>query len=94
MNTYVQLKTYQKYQGIEINNDHQDQDCTDGTVYFVVRAEIIDPIRKKKRQQDHQYGGQGSARRNQPPFFLNCRCMPVNKSDCKIKKGNDYDPSK
>ena len=37
---HIQFEADQQYEGIEIDQQHQDEDGSDGTVEFIVLAEI------------------------------------------------------
>ena len=62
MNTYIQFKSNKKDECIKINDDHEDHDCADRSIYFIIGSELIYPDRENKCQQDHQSGRKGSAR--------------------------------
>ena len=42
--TYVQLVTDQKQKRIDIDQCHEDENCSDRSVYFIIGAEFVDPI--------------------------------------------------
>ena len=69
--THIQFKPDQQYQRVKINQQHEDEDRTNGAVQFIIIWKIIYPIGKENREQKHQGGGQYTTGIDQFPSLVN-----------------------
>jgi len=85
INTYIQLITNQQYKGIKIDQQHEDHNGADGSIYPIVVTKAVDPIRESERGQDGQKGSEESARGEKFPALFDGGAIFVDASNGDIK---------
>ena len=79
IDTHIQFKTDEQYQGVKINEQHQDQDGADGSIQFIVIGKIAHVIGEPQGENDHKECGENGTRVYQSPLLIHKSSIAVYK---------------
>ncbi len=84
---HVQLVAVEYDEAIGINQNHNDEQCTNGTIEPVVATKIVHIKRKANGGQDGYYGGDSCPGAYHPELAFYCAAKVVTKGNDQIENG-------
>jgi|ERR1700730_1406548 len=93
MNANIKFISNQQDEGIDINQDHYNEDSSDRTIDLVEVSEMIYPERKKKGGENDEEGCESCSRCRKAPALMYGRCVFINECNAIINQRYDNDPS-